>query len=155
MVAHFNFADNIGNDALLIDHERDPSRAHVFFAVHGFFYPHAVRVYPRLVFIGDERKRQFVFGNEFLVGFFAIRAHAYDLDTGGKQCVVIVAQVARLFGAAGGVVFGIKTEGYFLARKLLNGKGVAELVFSRKGGRRGSGCEHNEIVFVEKERVGY
>lgn len=104
---------DLGEDGLEFavggDDEGGAFGAEVGFAVHGFFDPDAVGFGDGVVFVDDEGKGEVELFDEFLVAGGGVDADAADFGFGGNGGPVI-AEGAGLFGAAGGVVFGVEVE---------------------------------------------
>ena len=88
-------------------------------------------------------ERQLIFGNKTLVRGGGVLAHPQHLIAEGQETLVVVPQVTRLGGAAGGTVLGVEIEHQFLSGEIGKADGVAILVLTFKGRGFGSYGEHN------------
>src|SRR5687768_8793226 len=93
-------------------------RAHVFTAHEGFLSPVVVCLDGRFVFVGDEREWELELGDEFVVRLHWVDADAQHDCTSFLEFVVGIAECARLFGAAGCIVAGIKVKHDMFALKI-------------------------------------
>ena len=120
------------NDALLADEEGNAVGAHVSFAHELLFAPYAVHVHYFFVSIGYQREGEGEFLFKFFVAGFVIGADTEHYYTLVLQAGVVIAEVAGLGGAAGGIIFRVEVDDYFFALEILQGYGVAILVFGFK-----------------------
>ena len=147
----FDFGEDGLEFAVGGDDEGGAFGAEVGFAVHGFFDPDAVGFGDGVVFVDDEGEGEVEFVDEFLMAGGGVDADAEDFGFGGDGGPA-VAKGAGLFGAAGGVVFGIEVEDdgvAFEAFEIEDGVGAVadDWGFEGGGGFTDSGvggCAHVE-----------
>lgn len=134
MIFGIYFGDNLLNDTVFINNKCSAHRAHIRSAIHGFFGPYSVGFYEMVLGIGQQRKREMILFGKFLMGFFAVDAHAQYGIAFGKHGVVAVAQATRLSRTAGGIIFGVEIEDNFFALKIrqFNVVSVLILCFERR-----------------------
>ena len=101
--------EDLRNFLVWTDEKSRPLGTHVFFPVHAFFNPHAVRIYHRLVRIAEERKRKAVISNEFSVALYPIYANSEKLRF-GLDFTPGIAEIAGLFRTAGRLISGVKIK---------------------------------------------
>lgn len=129
------FSDNLLNDTVFINNKCSAHRAHIRFAIHGFFGPHTVGFYDMVLGIGQQRKRKMIFFGKFFVRLFTVYAHAQYGIAFGEHGVVAIAQAARLRRTAGSIIFGIKIEDNFLSLKIRQFNVVSVLILCFEWGR--------------------
>jgi hypothetical protein len=72
------------------------------FAIHGFLFPHPVFLSNFVLFIGQQNKRQFLFGFKFSLIFDRIRADADNNNVGFLVFWEIITDSLRLLSSAAG-----------------------------------------------------
>ena len=77
--------------------------------------PSAVGSHDLNLRIGQERERQIELGNELIVRIDTVSTDPQDHRIGLRHVLNSVAEPARFFGSAGGIVLGIKPEDDVLA----------------------------------------
>src|SRR5205814_4964570 len=102
-------AKNCRNTPVAINDERAALSAHVFFPIHAFLHPNAIRVNNFFVGIGQEGKGQLIFLDKLFVACWRINAHAEDFRA-RTQFAPGIAHATRLDGASRRIVFRIKIE---------------------------------------------
>ena len=85
--------------------------------------PHPVGLHDAVVFVGDERHRQPVLLDEFLVFGRSVRTHAQQRKTLLFQFLVLIAQATGGRRTARGIILGIEKQHQPLARKSGQGGG--------------------------------
>ncbi len=114
MFVGLHFAEDGFDFAVAADDESGALGAHVGFAVHAFFHPHAIRRDDLFVLIHEQRERERVFGDELRVALRGVDADAEDRGL-AREVAPRIAQSAGLRGAAGRVVFRIEIKDDVLA----------------------------------------
>ena len=100
---------------LLVHQKRFAVGAHILFAVHAFFAPHAVTFDYLFIRVGKQVERQLVFRDKFLMRFFIVGRNAENLYSLAVKDGVGVAERARLFRTARRIVLWIKIKNYAFA----------------------------------------
>src|SRR3989442_15584420 len=109
--------------ALLVDHVGHPAGQ----KAEGRRY--AVALAYGAVAIRHQAKRQVVLRREAGVRVGGVRAHADDLGTGVREILILIAERARLLGAAGRVVLRVEVEHDRLApAKAAQANGLAAVI---------------------------
>lgn len=138
MVLGVDFADGVDNRALFVDDVGGTQRAIRHLAVHLLLTPRLIGFEDGEVDVSDEVERQVVFGDETLVRGGTVAADTQHLIAQGKETLVVVAQIARLGGAARRAVFRIEIEHQLLAFEVGQTNSGAVLVKALKMGCWGS-----------------
>ena len=108
MLLRLDAGDDAGDLALRANDERGPFNAQVFSAIHALFLEHAELFDDRLLWIGQQRKRQLVRISELLLGRGLIGGDAQHFGAGAVDLLVCVAEPARLIRSARRIGFRVK-----------------------------------------------
>lgn len=108
--------------------------AHRLFAIQVLLPVRAVFLAHGVVFIDQQRERQFKLVTKFDVTFGGIGADAKQLCPRGLQLCVSIAERTGLFSASRCIVFGIEKQNDRSASQIFQFDGLAVLVFEREGG---------------------
>ena len=137
MVPGRNFAVDGSDAAIGSDDESGSLGAHVFFAIHAFFDPHAIGLNNPAGLVAQERKGKLVLCDEIRMGGRGVDAHAVDERPLGKDGVDAVAHAASLRRAPGCVVLRVEIKHDGFAAKLRESDGMG----LHEGAAHGVGCE--------------
>ena len=108
MVLCIDLGDDVGDDAVLIDNVGLTESAHADLPVVLLLSPGIVGLKDDFARVGDERKRQFIFGDELLMRRGAVLADSHHCIALADKPFVIVPQVAGFGRTAGCAVLGIE-----------------------------------------------
>jgi len=128
----FGAEKDFADDAFFVDHKSGAVEAVIMTAIQLLGAPYAIFIYYLMIGVGQQGERKGVPGFEFqvfggIVGTDAEHYKALLFEQG-----IIIAQVAGLDGAGGGIVLGIEIQDYFMAFKIGQGHFVTILVFTGK-----------------------
>src|SRR5215213_6730042 len=101
--------------ALLVNQEGLAGEAHVLAVAPGLLAVDAVSLGDGAVSVAQQREREVVLGDESLVRSLVVERDAENLDAGLTNGRVVVAERARLLGAARRVVLRVEVERDLLA----------------------------------------
>ena len=110
MARHFHPAPFAHHPSLLVEDEGGALDAADLSPVQELVLHDAERLAGDLVRIGQELEWKFLLALEALVRFQGVARDAVDLEPGALERFVLVAKVATLRGAAGGVVLRVEVE---------------------------------------------
>ena len=84
--------------------------AHVFFAIHAFFFPNAIAFQHRALLIGGQHDGKRMLGCEFIVALDRIGGDADHNSVGCFELRTQRAEIDGLHGAARSVILGIEIK---------------------------------------------
>ena len=131
--------ERLDDDSVFVNQVRGAHYAKRFVAVEGFLLPNVVGLDGGLFGVGEEGERKVEFLLEFFVRGDAVLADADDFRAFFTEMRKEFRKCARLFGAARGVVLGIKIQHNLFAAKFFEAADVAVLIRQRERRRRGVG----------------
>ncbi len=141
MPRHFHLAPDFRNLAVAVDEEGGAFDAHVFLAVHAFFYPHAIGFAGSPFGIGGKHEGQFVLLFELIVARHTVLRQADDDGLSTGKIGVHIAELAGFGGAAGGIVFRVEIEHHRLALQRAEGHGAIAIGRQSEIGGLGANIE--------------
>jgi hypothetical protein len=151
----FDLFENVGDFAVGADDESRACDAHDFFAVHIFLFHNAVGFGSFLAGVGEQRVGEVELVGEFLLRLGRIAGDAEQNGAGFFELLVGVSEAANLYGAAGGVGFGVEKKDDGLAAKIFQRDGVTILVGQSEV--RGFIIDIHgsfQIIFISQSGVG-
>ena len=105
---------NFGNRAAWGNQIGRALHAHVFFAIHAFFFPNAVAFQHRALFVRRQHDGKRVLGCEFIVALDRIGGDADHNSVGCFELRTQRAEINGLHGAAGSVILGVEIKDHCL-----------------------------------------
>ena len=106
-------SNNPLDNTFLVNNEGCTENTDITAPIHFLLTQYAKLLHQRLVRIGNQRKRQLILRDEFLVRLLAVSAHSYHSITLLPQLRIVVAQAASLRRTARCIVFRIKVQHQF------------------------------------------
>jgi hypothetical protein len=97
-----DFVKNLFDNPMGVNEKCGSLDAPKLFAIHRFLFPHPVFLSDFVLFIGQQNKRQLLFGFKFSLIFNRIRADADDNNVGCLIFWEIITDSLRLLGSAAG-----------------------------------------------------
>src|SRR5687768_8820820 len=116
--------------------------AHICSSHKLFLSPNSVSLGDRAIRIGQKSERKFIFRLELFMGCFAVWRNTQYSDSSFFELRKSVAKRAGFFGAAGGVVFGIKIKYYLLTAKFFRTDSFTVGIFGFERRRSSSFFDH-------------
>ena len=109
MLGRFYSLQDSNDSEVRADDKGTPFGSEIFLSIHALFDPHAVALNYLLIRIAQERERQSMFLDEFLMTLSGIDADAKKLRS-GLNFTPGISEIARLPRASRRVILGIKVK---------------------------------------------
>lgn len=140
------------NDAVLINQIGGSHNPHADLAVELFLLPDIVGLDGSQLRVGQKQEGQLMLCGKLLVGSDAVLADADDGDALLDKFFISLGKGARLTGAAGGVILGVKIDYNLASGKIGQGdRGSLGIGESEIGGF-GSGLKHDSFPPLRKTK---
>ena len=114
----FNVVERVREDAVAVDDEGRADDALDLFAIHVLGSERAIRLEGFLALVTEQQERKAFVGGELLEVLAWVRRNTDDDVVLTREGGHVIAEVARLSGAAGGHRLGVKVDDDVLAREI-------------------------------------
>ena len=111
----FDFPPNFFDESVGADEKCYPAGPEVLYSHETLFTPNPISLDNCFILIGNQWERQFMFGDELIVGLRRIGADSEDDRAGFLECRKFIAKGAGLKRAARGIIPRIKIKDNVLA----------------------------------------
>lgn len=111
----FLWSHDTGDGACFVGNKGSAEYAHGHLAIHLLLAIYAQFLYEFLLCVADEREREVVLLDEFLVALGILCAHADNYISQREETLIVVTQIASLIGASWCGVARINIKYYLLA----------------------------------------
>ena len=102
------------------------------FSKHGFFFKNVVEIGHSFIGIGKEDEGELIFLDKFLMILDGVGAYSKDNGMIFLISLEVISELASLFGASWGIIFGVEIKDDVFSFKVVEGYGLILMILECK-----------------------